>query len=978
MTTTRTFSSLTNRTAIAEGDEIVVQPTGSVPPERMDLSVVLEAAGGGGSGSPSGPVLVRYAVTENRTLATTTGTYTDLGLGSTAVIDLRSDGEVSISGNDVTLAAGAWDISVEIPGDGLSGGNDRKTLAFRVLNADSNAVIAGPSGTGYFRSTVGTTESVGVFKSNLRLVLTEETAITLQTGAYWAQALSTATMLSDLGGFVEFLKLEVGSGGSGGATTAAQVSVNANSFNGNLSNSDTDVQAALDTIDGLSIGSGGGGGTDDQTAREVPVIVTSFSTALGSGDTDVQAALDTLDAHGHSYSQIDGRLALSDDAPVNTGTTPSAGNSNTVSRSNHNHGISDSQTAALVPVDASGFSNNLSSTDNNVQLALTTIDGLNIGSGGGGTDDQTAAEVPVTATGFTGNLSSSDTDVQKALETLDALSVGGGGGGTDTFINSASVSDNVLTLGYNDSKEDLTVALPAVNPDGDFALADVGSVSVSTPYIRIVDGIDDVSWTDAMVSIDMDDLAGRELIIYNSNASDLTAPVRIIFDFQNGTDSFARPTAIFTIKNLTNQPVSQWYSAGGPGTGIAGAGQDQTSVGTDKVALVQMSVVSTRPVATITVADGVPPTPGSIRDALETLTGNARLNASAIQGLPTVPTAAEIKTALETLTGDARLDASAVKNLPSGGGGAAASYPAHRIGPYWMVDCSGGETDILIRPVAQSSTQSFAGAIVLDWEDVTIETPILQIMSTGNNAVNLRVYADDKSDIVGRILVVENLTAHAIPLILGADLVPGDSPISVSSFPRLLRHDRGYATAFGLDNDGNLVESTTQQSAFGGGVGDLASKDNVNARVEPKPAADVAISFVDTLNTWQDTSVRIEDGFWYNVELVRLDPDTPAQNGIVYPLGIISGHGLFAPTPLSAGNVTITDWRTVSATYTRFSHPDSTAHNRTRTGAIALSRVHVTSRTPPDTLAMAWSPEVAANSLLSTQTPTHIRVHQVF
>ena len=51
------------------------------------------------------------------------------------------------------------------------------------------------------------------------------------------------------------------------------------------------------------------------------------------------------------------------------------------------------------------------------------------GGGGAGTDDQTAAEVPVTATGFTGNLSATDTDVQAALDTIDGLSLGGGGGG---------------------------------------------------------------------------------------------------------------------------------------------------------------------------------------------------------------------------------------------------------------------------------------------------------------------------------------------------------------------------------------------------------------------------------------------------------------------------------------------------------------------------------------------------------------------
>ena len=50
------------------------------------------------------------------------------------------------------------------------------------------------------------------------------------------------------------------------------------------------------------------------------------------------------------------------------------------------------------------------------------------GGGGGGTDDQTAAEVPVTATGFSGNLSGTDTDVQTALATIDGFTLGGGGG----------------------------------------------------------------------------------------------------------------------------------------------------------------------------------------------------------------------------------------------------------------------------------------------------------------------------------------------------------------------------------------------------------------------------------------------------------------------------------------------------------------------------------------------------------------------
>ena len=76
------------------------------------------------------------------------------------------------------------------------------------------------------------------------------------------------------------------------------------------------------------------------------------------------------------------------------------------------------------------------------------------GGGGGGTDDQTAAEVPVTATGFTGNLSATDTDVQTALETIDGFTLGGGGGaGTSeqrvesvTFADVDNITSTATTL----------------------------------------------------------------------------------------------------------------------------------------------------------------------------------------------------------------------------------------------------------------------------------------------------------------------------------------------------------------------------------------------------------------------------------------------------------------------------------------------------------------------------------------------------
>ena len=79
----------------------------------------------------------------------------------------------------------------------------------------------------------------------------------------------------------------------------------------------------------------------------------------------------------------------------------------------------DDQTAAEVPVTATGFTGNLSVTDDDVQTALGTIDGLDLGSGG--TDDQTAAEVPVDTTDFSQNLTATDDTVQAALETIDGF-----------------------------------------------------------------------------------------------------------------------------------------------------------------------------------------------------------------------------------------------------------------------------------------------------------------------------------------------------------------------------------------------------------------------------------------------------------------------------------------------------------------------------------------------------------------------------
>ena len=71
-----------------------------------------------------------------------------------------------------------------------------------------------------------------------------------------------------------------------------------------------------------------------------------------------------------------------------------------------------------------GTSGNIPSSVDNVKEGLDAFHEATLSGGGGGgtgTDDQTAAEVPTTTSGFNNNLSSADTNVQRALDTLDNI-----------------------------------------------------------------------------------------------------------------------------------------------------------------------------------------------------------------------------------------------------------------------------------------------------------------------------------------------------------------------------------------------------------------------------------------------------------------------------------------------------------------------------------------------------------------------------
>ena len=67
---------------------------------------------------------------------------------------------------------------------------------------------------------------------------------------------------------------------------------------------------------------------------------------------------------------------------------------------------------------------NIPNSVNNVKEGLDAFHSATLGGGGGGgTDDQVASEVPVTTTNFDQNLSSADNNVQLALDTIDDLDV---------------------------------------------------------------------------------------------------------------------------------------------------------------------------------------------------------------------------------------------------------------------------------------------------------------------------------------------------------------------------------------------------------------------------------------------------------------------------------------------------------------------------------------------------------------------------
>ena len=210
----------------------------------------------------------------------------------------------------------------------------------------------------------------------------------------------------------------------------------------------------------------------------------------------------------------------------------------------------DDQTATEVPVTAAGFTGNLSSSDDDVQAALDTIDGLTLGG-----DDQDASGVDTDTANFNNNLSSADTTVQAALETLDDLTAGGGGSGSDPVL----IIDGMAFESW----------------DTDIAVADWRDYELLE--VLLLDSSSTAHSYQFLVGVDALDAANKGQISVEQNAE-----IEIIATAGSDSLNFNIGAGGVSSFPSTGDTISIWgLSAGGGGGGGGGGGTgDITAVST--------------------------------------------------------------------------------------------------------------------------------------------------------------------------------------------------------------------------------------------------------------------------------------------------------------------------------------------------------------------------------------------------------------
>ncbi|GIU69059.1 MAG: hypothetical protein KatS3mg002_0295 [Candidatus Woesearchaeota archaeon] len=247
--------------------------------------------------------------------------------------------------------------------------------------------------------------------------------------------------------------------------SANDIGTDTTNFNGILSGSDTNIQAALETL-------------DDHThvfpndSTDISTITTNFDGILSASDTDVQKALDTLDDHTHTAADISvdatGFVGIlsGTDTDIQTALATLDG---------HTHAFSTDATG--ITTITTNFNGILSASDTDVQKALETLDD----------HIHSAAETSVNASGFSGILSATDTDVQIALSTID--------GHTHPFTGADATSINTITTNFNNilsaSDTDVQKALETLNNHTHaFSTDATGIATITTNFNGILSGSD--------------------------------------------------------------------------------------------------------------------------------------------------------------------------------------------------------------------------------------------------------------------------------------------------------------------------------------------------------------------------------------------------------------------------------------------------------------------------------------------------------
>ncbi len=215
---------------------------------------------------------------------------------------------------------------------------------------------------------------------------------------------------------------------------ATNVAVDGSGFSGNLSASDVDVQTALATIDGLSIG---GGVTDaaplysllnlTTTSPAVPQINFGNTGEVATSYVGISANNENTLINAPRFTEING----------NDG---------------HLFQVNGTNIATLTTTRLNLIGPNLNLDSGDLQIGGTSgANGTFLKALGGGNGHSWASiqadEVVVDASGFSGNLSSTDDDVQAALSTIDALALGGGA----TAVNDSATPVEVFVYGEDTS-----------------------------------------------------------------------------------------------------------------------------------------------------------------------------------------------------------------------------------------------------------------------------------------------------------------------------------------------------------------------------------------------------------------------------------------------------------------------------------------------------------------------------------------------